>query len=100
MGGGNMKKNIYYDKVSDIKWIVIAEGEESYTEDLAPNVVGEYNANGQLIGIEIQNASKKVENFTLNSSTKEKVFTHSEKNTTANIILSEFSDKKLSGATL
>lgn len=98
-----MKRSTYYDKETDIKWIVLAEGEESYSEELAPNVLGEYDANHQLIGIEIQNASRVqiIHNFTLNSSSDERIFVHSQNDPSIKpIILSQDSDKRRSGVTL
>lgn len=52
------KKNIYYDLRSDAVYIGVKDGiEEEYTE-IAPGISVELNKKGQVVGIEILNASK------------------------------------------
>ena len=46
----------YFDK-EDILHLVIAEEEEANSIELSPNITAELNAKGELIGIEILNAS-------------------------------------------
>ena len=54
----SQNKKIYYDKEQDILWIVFKEGEQDSYEELAPGINAEYDADGNLIGIEYFNASK------------------------------------------
>ena len=49
-------KMIYFDK-EDILHLVISEEPQSGSLELSPNVTAELNDNGELIGIEILNAS-------------------------------------------
>lgn len=46
----------YFEK-EDILHLVITEGQESNSVELSPNITVELNAQGELIGIEILNAS-------------------------------------------
>jgi uncharacterized protein YuzE len=46
----------YFDK-EDILHLVIAEEEEANSIELSPNITAELNEKGELIGIEILNAS-------------------------------------------
>lgn len=56
------KLPIYYDKEIDAFYIVLREDKESYFEEIYPNVVIEYNANGVPVGIEILQASSMFRN--------------------------------------
>lgn len=56
-----MKKNkskIYYDKKTDVLWLNIKAGAEEEHKEVAPGVSVELNKNGELLGIEILNASQ------------------------------------------
>lgn len=56
-----MKKNnqkIYYDKKTDVVWISVQAGEEELHKEVAPGISVEINKKGELLGIEILNASK------------------------------------------
>lgn len=50
----------HYDKKHDILYIAVKEGEEEEFVEIAEGVNIELNDKGELIGIEIFNASKKV----------------------------------------
>jgi mRNA interferase MazF len=49
---------IHYDAESDILYILIREGEEEEYVEIADNITLELDENGQVIGIEIEDASK------------------------------------------
>lgn len=49
-------KMFYFDK-EDVLHLTIADEEEANSVELSPNVTAELNKNGELIGIEILNAS-------------------------------------------
>lgn len=54
----NMNKpKIFYFEKEDILHLIIAEQEEANSVELSPNITAELNAKGELIGIEILNAS-------------------------------------------
>lgn len=60
-GGLKMKKTnqkIYYDKKYDVLWFMIKSGPEEEHKEIAPGVSVELGKNGELLGIEILNASK------------------------------------------
>jgi uncharacterized protein YuzE len=46
----------YFEK-EDILHVIISEGEESKSIEISPNITAELNKQGELIGIEILNAS-------------------------------------------
>ena len=48
--------HLYYFETEDVLHLVIAEGEESRSVELYPNITAELNSQGELIGIEILNA--------------------------------------------
>ena len=52
------KKRIYYDKKSDALWLLVKSGPEEEFREVAPGVNVELGKNGELLGIEILNASK------------------------------------------
>ena len=52
----NKPKTIYFEK-EDILHLVISDEPESDSIELSPNITAELNENGELIGIEILNAS-------------------------------------------
>lgn len=51
-------KKIYYDKDTDVLWFMIKKGPEEEHREVAPGVSVELGKNGELLGIEILNASK------------------------------------------
>jgi uncharacterized protein YuzE len=51
------KPKLSYFEHEDILHLVVAEGEEEHSVELSPNVTAELNAAGDLIGIEILDAS-------------------------------------------
>lgn len=52
------KKKIYYDKKTDVLWLYIKSGAEKEHKEVTPGVNVEIGYNGELLGIEILNASK------------------------------------------
>ena len=52
----NKTKMVYFEK-EDILHLAISEEPESNSLELSPNITAELNADGELIGIEILNAS-------------------------------------------
>lgn len=56
-----MKKanqKIYYDKKTDVLWLLIKSGPEETHQEVAPGVSVELGKKGELLGIEILNASR------------------------------------------
>lgn len=53
-----VKEKIYYDKKSDALWLLLKSGPEEEVKEVAPGVNVELGKNGDLLGIEILNASK------------------------------------------
>jgi uncharacterized protein YuzE len=51
------KPKIFYFEEEDILHLITAEQEEANSVELSPNITAELNAKGELIGIEILNAS-------------------------------------------
>lgn len=61
-----IKEKIYYDKESDALWFLIKRGYEEKVKEVAPGINIELGKNGELLGIEILNASKVLgEKFTM-----------------------------------
>lgn len=56
----NKKERIFYDKKSDALWFVIKSGEEEEHREIAPGISIELGKRGELLGIEILNASQVV----------------------------------------
>ena len=54
----NKKEKVFYDKKSDALWFLIKSGEEEEHREIAPGVSIELGKKGELLGIEILNASK------------------------------------------
>lgn len=52
------KEKIYYDKKSDALWLFIKRGQEEEYKEIAPGINVELGKNGEVLGIEILNASK------------------------------------------
>lgn len=51
------KPKLFYFENEDVLHLVIAEEEEANSIELSPNITAELNAEGELIGIEILDAS-------------------------------------------
>jgi uncharacterized protein YuzE len=58
---------INYFKEEDILHLLISEEPESASIEISPNVTAELNADGELIGVEILNASNYIRDFILES---------------------------------
>jgi uncharacterized protein YuzE len=56
-----------YFKEEDVLHLLISEEPESASIEISPNVTAELNAAGELIGIEILNASNYIRDFILES---------------------------------
>jgi len=54
-----------YFKEEDVLYLAISEGQETGSVELYPNVTGELNDKGELIGIEILEASKFIRDYIL-----------------------------------
>lgn len=52
------KSKIYYDKKTDTLWLNVKSGLEEEYKEVAPGVNIELNKKGEVLGIEILNASK------------------------------------------
>ena len=52
------KEKIYYDAKSDALWFLVKSGLEYEHKEISPGVSVELGKNGELLGIEILNASK------------------------------------------
>lgn len=52
------KEKIYYDKKADILWLLVKSGPEFEYKEITPGVSVELGKEGELLGIEILNASK------------------------------------------
>ncbi|MBI2334486.1 DUF2283 domain-containing protein [Candidatus Daviesbacteria bacterium] len=52
------KQKIYYDKKTDVLWFNIRSGAEDEYREISPGVSVELNKKGELLGIEILNASR------------------------------------------
>lgn len=52
------KQKIYYDKKTDVLWLLVNSGIEEEHREITPGVSVELGKQGELLGIEILNASK------------------------------------------
>lgn len=52
------KQKVYYDKKTDVLWLYIKSGVEEEYREITPDINLELGKNGELLGIEIFNASK------------------------------------------
>ena len=52
------KQKIHYDKKTDVLWLMVKSGIEEEHREITPGVSVELGNNGELLGIEILNASK------------------------------------------
>ena len=68
LGGTHLNKTkmVYFEK-EDILHLAISEEPESNSLELSPNITAELNADGELIGIEILNASTFIRDSILES---------------------------------
>ena len=62
----NKTKMVYFEK-EDILHLAISEEPETNSLELSPNITAELNRNGELIGIEILNASTFIRDSILES---------------------------------
>ena len=62
-----LSPQINYFKEEDILHLLISEEPESASIEISPNVTAELNAAGELIGVEILNASHYIRDFILES---------------------------------
>lgn len=51
-------RKLYYDKKTDVLWLLVKPGIEEEHKEISPGVSIELGKNGELLGIEILNASK------------------------------------------
>lgn len=56
-----------YFKEEDILHLLISEEQESASVEISPNITAELNTSGELIGVEILNASTYIRDFILES---------------------------------
>jgi len=52
------REKIFYDKKSDVLWLLIKSGIEEEHQEISPGISIELGKKGELLGIEILNASK------------------------------------------
>jgi len=62
----NKTQMTYFEK-EDILHVIISEGEEAKSVEITPNITAELDKNGELIGIEILNASTFIRDSILES---------------------------------
>lgn len=55
------KQKVYYDKETDVLWFLIKSGQEVEYKEIAPGVSVELGEKGELLGVEVLNASKVVQ---------------------------------------
>lgn len=61
------KIRMTYFQQEDILYLLISEGDEAGSVELSPNITAELDGNGELLGIEILEASMFVRDFLLDS---------------------------------
>lgn len=66
-------KHVFYDKKIDALWIRMGSGAEVDSEEIAPGTTVEYDAKGNVIGVEIVRASRL---FSKTSGEFQKSFVH------------------------
>lgn len=54
----SLNQKLYYDKKTDVLWLSVKPGVEEEHKEISPGVSVELGKNGELLGIEILNASK------------------------------------------
>lgn len=62
-----------YDNEVDVLRIIWSNAEIENSDSVSEGIILDYDIQGNVIGIEILNASKKIANFTLNSQDSSKV---------------------------
>lgn len=62
------KPKMNYFEIEDIIHLVFSDEPQFANRELAPNITAELNENGDIIGIEILNASKYIQETVLHSS--------------------------------
>lgn len=62
----NKTQMTYFEK-EDILHVIISEGEEAKSVEITPNITAELDKDGELIGIEILNASNFIRDSILES---------------------------------
>ena len=68
----NKPKMTYFEK-EDILHLVISDEPESGSLELSPNITAELNENGELIGVEILNASAFIQDTILDANFAERL---------------------------
>lgn len=53
-----LKQKIFYDKKTDVLWLLVKKGVEENHQEVAPGVSIELGKKGELLGVEILNASQ------------------------------------------
>ena len=53
-----IKEKVYYDRKTDVLWLLVKSGVEEERREITPGVSVELGKNGELLGIEILNASR------------------------------------------
>lgn len=71
----NKTKMVYFEK-GDILHLAISEEPETNSLELSPNITAELNSDGELIGIEILNASTFIPDSILESAHAKMLLTH------------------------
>ncbi len=61
------RPKLYYFEDEDILHLVISEENEANSVELSPNITAELNGKGELIGIEVLNASIYLRNFLMDT---------------------------------
>lgn len=56
--GKSPKQKVYYDKKTDVLWLMVKKGAEEEHKEISPGVSIELGKGGELLGIEVLNASK------------------------------------------
>jgi len=52
------REKIFYDKKSDALWLLVKSGVEEEHQEISPGISIELGKKGELLGVEILNASK------------------------------------------
>jgi uncharacterized protein YuzE len=63
MKSNKSNKKVYYDNQSDTLWFLIKDGAEEEYQEIAPGINVELGKKGELMGIEVLNASKVLKPF-------------------------------------
>lgn len=71
------KSKICYDHETDVLWLLVKEGIEEEHREVAPGVSVEIGKNGELLGVEILNASKTLGEKLVNKNSSRAALTNS-----------------------